>query len=110
MNMIEHMESTRTAEKECFMKLSDMVSELLIRQERAQTMSDELAQDYFLLNEDVFKCYYHGRARIWNEIVLDHLNQMGDILNEVEELMREYEHKQAQAAESEAQPKEERKE
>ena len=94
MNMIEHAKNAGLTENECFMKLSDMASELLIRQERAQAMSDELAQDYFSTREDVFKICYHDRARIQNEIALDYLNQMGDILNEVEELMREYEHKQ----------------
>lgn len=69
------------------MKLDDLIAEIEINQERANTMASIIDQDYFELDNDNCKILYFKTAGIELDILSDYVWRNMELLNKARELL-----------------------
>ena len=69
------------------MKLDDLITEIEINQERANTMASIIGQDYFELDNDNCKILYFKEAGIEHDILSDYVWKNVELINKAHELL-----------------------
>lgn len=69
------------------MKLDDLIAEIELNQERANTMASIIDQDYFELDNDNCKIFYFKKAGIEHDILSDYVWKNMELINKARELL-----------------------
>ena len=77
-------------DKEKLLKLDDIILELEIAQERARVMASDIGQEYFDLDDDMYKLYYFKQTDIKFDILQDYIVKVDDMLAEIRKNLRDW--------------------